>query len=76
MWTLAIIIFIGLIITLYGYFVEPGNVRLKTIKIRNVSLASTFSDIKIVLISDLHIGDNWSTSATRALKIINGINQT
>jgi len=73
MWTLAVIIFIGLIITLYGYFVEPGTVRLKTIKIRNVSLASTFGDFKIVLISDLHIGDNWSTSATRALKIVNGI---
>jgi Predicted phosphohydrolases len=73
MWTLAIIIFIGLIIALYGYFIEPDNVRLKTIKIRNILLATTFSDFKIVLISDLHIGDNWSTAATRALKIINKI---
>ncbi len=71
---LFIIISIGLmIIALYGYFIEPCNVRLKTLKIRNVSLASTFSDFKIVLISDLHIGNNWTTSATRALKIINGI---
>ncbi len=64
MWTLAIIIFIGLIIALYGYFIEPGNVRLKTINILNVLLASTFSDLKIVLMSDLHIGNNWPTSAT------------
>ena len=74
MWILIIITSIGLIIiVLYGYFIEPCNVRLKTIKIRNVSLASTFSDLKIILISDLHIGDYWSASAKRALKIIDGI---
>ncbi len=58
---LTTIIVISLImIALYGVFIEPYQVRLKTVNIQNKALASTLKDLKIVLLSDLHIGNIWS----------------
>lgn len=71
---LAIMIILGLtLIVLYGLFIEPCQTRLKIIKVRNKTLALTFKDMKIALISDLHIGANWSASVKRSLKIIEEI---
>ena len=60
-----------MILTLYGFFVGPCRVRLKTVVVHNDALYSTFKDIKIVLLSDLHIGVEWSSSAKSSLDIVN-----
>jgi hypothetical protein len=58
-------------IPLYGFFIEPCHVRLNTVKIHNKAMASTFKDLKVVQLSDLHIGNNMSTSIKRTLEILN-----
>lgn len=68
---LAIIFTSVAVIALYGFFIEPCQVRLKTVKIYNKAMASTLKDLKIVQLSDLHIGDNVSTSIKRTLEILN-----
>ena len=60
-----------IMIALYGLFIEPNQVRLKTVKIHNKAMASTLKDLKIVHLSDLHIGENISISIKRTLKILN-----
>lgn len=59
------------IFLLYGFFIEPCKVSVKTVKIKNNALASTFKELKIVQLSDLHIGKNNSISIRRTLEIIN-----
>ena len=54
----------------YGFFIEPNHVRLKTVKVRHKVMASIFKDLKIVQLSDLHIGDNISTSIEQTLEIL------
>ncbi|GAX63000.1 phosphohydrolase [Candidatus Scalindua japonica] len=69
--------FIGITITslivvvLYSFYIEPQKVNLKTVKIRNKALASTFKKLKIVQLSDLHIGENRSLSIKHTLTILN-----
>ena len=63
-----------LLVVLYGFFIEPCQVRLKTVEVHNKALASTLKELKIVLLSDLHIGNNWSTLVKRTLKILNKLN--
>ncbi|MBT6045635.1 MAG: hypothetical protein HOG49_02325 [Candidatus Scalindua sp.] len=46
-------------------------VNLKTVTIRNKALALTFKKLKIVQLSDLHIGRNKSISTKRTLEILN-----
>ena len=71
---LVAIIAIGItLIVLYSFFIEPCQTRLKIVEIKNKAFASTFKDLKIVLLSDLHIGVNLSASAKRSLKIIHEI---
>lgn len=60
-----------IMVALYGFFIEPNQVRLKTIKIHNEAMASTLKGLKIVHLSDLHIGENISISANQTLKILN-----
>ena len=60
-----------ILVILYGFFIEPCQVRLKTVEVHNKALASTFKKLKIVLLSDLHIGNNWSTPVKRTLEILN-----
>ncbi len=60
-----------IMIALYGFFIEPNQVRLKTVKIHNKAMASTLKDLKIVHLSDLHIGDSMSISVKQTLKILN-----
>lgn len=57
-------------IALYGFFVEPRDVKLKVVKIQNKAFASALKDLKIVLLSDLHIGNFWSGSVKGTLEII------
>ncbi len=61
------------IIVLYGFFIEPHDVKLRTVVIKNKAMAPIFKDIKMVLLSDLHIGKSWSTALKRSLDIINEI---
>jgi len=61
------------IIALYGFFIEPNHVRLKTVKIRNKAMASVFRDLKIIQLSDLHIGDKLSTSINQTLNILSDL---
>lgn len=69
---LVVIISTCLIITaFYGFFIEPNHVRLKTVKIHNKVMASTLKDLKIVQLSDLHIGKNISIPTKRTLAILN-----
>ena len=60
-----------IMIALYGFFIEPNHVRLITVKIHNKAMASTLKDLKIVHLSDLHIGENISISIKRTLEILN-----
>ena len=60
-----------ILVILYGFFIEPCQVRLKTVEVHNKALASTLKELKIVLLSDLHIGNNWSTPVKRTLEILN-----
>ncbi len=60
-----------IIIALYGFFIEPNHVRLKTVKIHNKAMASMLKGLKIIQLSDLHIGRNISISTERTLKILN-----
>ena len=70
-YVIATIIVISLImIALYGVFIEPYQVKLKTVKIQNKALASTLKDLKIVLLSDLHIGNIWPDTVKETLEII------
>jgi predicted MPP superfamily phosphohydrolase len=70
---ISIISAILIIVAFYGFFIEPNQVRLKTVKIQNKAMASTFKDLKIIQLSDLHIGENISGSTKRTLKILNEI---
>ncbi len=63
--TASIIVFL-----LYGFLIEPHKVSLKTVKIRNKTLALTFNELKIVQLSDLHIGKHKSTSIKQTLEIL------
>lgn len=56
---------------LYGFLIEPNKVNVKTVKIRNKTLASTFKELKIVQLSDLHIGKNKSITIKRTLELLN-----
>src|SRR3989338_2077737 len=56
---------------LYGFFIEPRKVRLKTVEIRNKAMSSTLKDLKIVQLSDLHIGNNASIPINQTLEILN-----
>ncbi len=67
---IVIISVILVIIALYGFLIEPNQVRVKTIRIHNKVMASTFKDLKIIQLSDLHIGENISISTKRTLKIL------
>ena len=60
-----------IMIALYGFFIEPNHVRLITVKIHNKAMTSTLKDLKIVHLSDLHIGENISISIKRTLEILN-----
>lgn len=62
-----------IMIALYGFFIEPNHVRLITVKIHNKAMASTLKDLKIVHLSDLHIGEDISISTKRTLKILHRI---
>jgi Predicted phosphohydrolases len=68
---MAIISICVIITAFYGFFIEPNRVRLKTIKIHNKAMASTLKNLKIVQLSDLHIGENISIATKRTLKILN-----
>lgn len=61
------------ILAFYGFFIEPYKVKLKIVKIKNKSFAKSLKDLKIVFISDLHIGERLNLSAKRALSIIDRI---
>ncbi len=63
--TTSLIVFL-----LYVFLIEPHKVSLKTVKIRNKALAITFKELKIVQLSDLHIGKNKSISIKRTLEIL------
>lgn len=63
-----------ILVILYGFFIEPCQVRLKTVEVHNKALASTFKELKIVLLSDLHIGNSWSTPVKRTLEIVSKLN--
>ncbi len=56
---------------LYGFLIEPHMVSVKTVKIRNKALALTFKELKIVQLSDLHIGKTKSIAIKRTLEILN-----
>jgi predicted MPP superfamily phosphohydrolase len=59
-----------IIIVLYGFFIEPNQIRLKTVNVSNKTMASVFRDLKIVQLSDLHIGDKPSASIDQTLNIL------
>ncbi len=58
-----------IIVAFYGFFIEPNKVRLKTVKIHNKAMASAFKGLKIIQLSDLHIGGYISSSTKCTLKI-------
>ena len=68
---IAIITTSFIVFLLYGFLIEPHKVSLKTVKIRNKALAKMFKELKIVQLSDLHIGKNKSISIKRTLEILN-----
>ena len=68
---IAIITTSLIVFLLYGFFIEPCHVRLKTVESRNKALALTFKELKIVQHSDLHIVKNKSISIKRTLEILN-----
>ncbi len=70
---IVIISAILIIVALYGFFIEPNQIRLKTVKIHNKAMASTFKGLKIIQLSDLHIGENISISTKLTLEILNEI---
>ena len=67
---IAIITIILIVFLLYGFLIEPHKVSLKTVKIHNNAMASTFKGLKIVQLSDLHIGKNKSICIKRTLDIL------
>ncbi len=69
---LTAIIFTSLMVfLLYGFFIEPNHVKLRTVIIQNKVMASTFKGLKIVQLSDLHCGDVFSTALKQTLLILN-----
>jgi predicted MPP superfamily phosphohydrolase len=68
---IAIITTSLIVFSSYGFIIEPHRVILKTVKIRNKALASMFKELKIVQLSDLHIGKRKSISTKRTLEILN-----
>ena len=67
------VILLSLVVGLYGYFIEPRWVRCKSVTIRNSIMAETFKGLKIVHISDLHVGKSWPPAVVRALGIMRDI---
>lgn len=57
----------------YAFFIEPSRVCLKNVTIHNKTMASMFKGLKIIQLSDIHIGKSWSAPADRTLEIINSI---
>ncbi len=67
---IVIISAILVIIALYGFLIEPNQVRVKTVRIHNKAMASTLKGLKIIHLSDLHIKKNISIPTKRTLKIL------
>ena len=61
------------IVVFYGFFVEPYRVKLKIVKIKNTSFAKSLKDLKVVFISDLHIGERLNLTTKRVISIIDNI---
>ena len=66
------ILTIGIIISLYAYFVEPKMLKTNEIAITNEQISNTFNGLKIVHFSDLHYKKNISKKYLN--KIITEIN--
>ncbi len=70
---ISILIILIFVIFLYGYYIEPYNLKIKEIPIYNKSLIKDYNGLKIAHFSDLHYGR--TTNEKELKKIVNELNK-
>lgn len=67
---ITFIIPITVLILVYGFFIEPENLQLRKVTIKDSLLYSSFRGLKIAFLSDIHIGDSPGSVSSRAIAIV------